>query len=291
MYYSIMTVGSNELFPTSTLQKAYLALMMLVGNLIIANIIGEMAVLMQVITRRSSAFQEKLDIANTIMHNIHITTATQEEIRDFFFQTRSTLEQQKELNTFLELISPSLRQSVSWHIFYEVLAKNTMLKQLEEKAKASANSNQLSGAAAAAIAQFSLKKMNSSIQQPSGAGGSKRDQEDKFGSPLGFIIQSLEIQLNRPEDVIIQQEDESTDMYFLARGDALVVMKDRLGKEHQIKRLEPGSHFGEIAMTYQTKRTATVISGNYSTFAKLTQEKFKELSQYIPELQSVIKNY
>jgi hypothetical protein len=67
--------------------------MMLVGNLIIANIIGEMAVLMQVITRRSSAFHEKLDIANTIMHNIHITKFTQEKIRDFFFTTRTTLEQ------------------------------------------------------------------------------------------------------------------------------------------------------------------------------------------------------
>jgi type III secretory pathway component EscS len=76
MYYSIMIVGSNELFPTSTIQKIYLALMMLVGNLIIANIVGEMAVLMQIITRRSAAFQEKLDIANTIMKNIHITTNT-----------------------------------------------------------------------------------------------------------------------------------------------------------------------------------------------------------------------
>jgi len=56
MYYSIMIVGSNELFPATTLQKFYLAISMLVGNLIIANIVGEMAVLMQVITRRSSAF-------------------------------------------------------------------------------------------------------------------------------------------------------------------------------------------------------------------------------------------
>lgn len=46
MYYSIMTVGSNELYPTTTLQKFYVAIMMLVGNLIIANIVGEMAVLM-----------------------------------------------------------------------------------------------------------------------------------------------------------------------------------------------------------------------------------------------------
>lgn len=56
MYYSVMIVGSNELFPTSIIQKIYVAVVTLIGNLIIANIIGEMAVLMQVITRRSAEF-------------------------------------------------------------------------------------------------------------------------------------------------------------------------------------------------------------------------------------------
>jgi hypothetical protein len=35
---------------------------------------------------------------------------------------------------------------------------------------------------------YTLKKANSSVQ-----GKSKKDNEDKFGSPLGFIIQNLEI--------------------------------------------------------------------------------------------------
>lgn len=39
-------------------------------------------------------------------------------------------------------------------------------------------------------------------------------------------------------------------MYFLARGYASVVMKDRLGKEHNIRKLGPGSHFGEISLIY-----------------------------------------
>jgi len=58
---------------------------MLVGNLIIANIVGEMAVLMQIITRRSAAFQEKLDIANAIMNNINLTDDCRLEVRDYFF--------------------------------------------------------------------------------------------------------------------------------------------------------------------------------------------------------------
>jgi len=91
LYYSVMIVGSNEVYPTNVFQKIYVSIMMLVGNLIIANIVGQMAVNMSVITRRSAAFQEKIDIANTIMANIHISHHTQEEIRDFFFQTKVLL--------------------------------------------------------------------------------------------------------------------------------------------------------------------------------------------------------
>ena len=76
MYYSVLVVGGNELAPANKYQKIYAAIIILVGNLINANIFGEMAVLMQVITRRSTEFQEKLDIANTIMHNIQITKGT-----------------------------------------------------------------------------------------------------------------------------------------------------------------------------------------------------------------------
>ncbi len=80
-----MIVGSNELFPTSILQKVYLTLMMIIGNLIIAIIVGEMSVYMSIITKRSSAFQEKLDIANTIMKAIGAKARTKIQVADFYF--------------------------------------------------------------------------------------------------------------------------------------------------------------------------------------------------------------
>jgi CRP-like cAMP-binding protein len=49
-------------------------------------------------------------------------------------------------------------------------------------------------------------------------------------------------------------------MYFLAKGDAVVEMKDKFGKDHMIGKFGAGSHFGEISLIYNTKRTATVIS-------------------------------
>lgn len=69
------------------------------------------------------------------------------------------------------------------------------------------------------------------------------------------------------------------------------MMKDKKGNERKLKDLQPGAHFGEISLIYGCKRTASVISGNYSTFAKLSFDKYKELTQFIPELQSALKGY
>jgi len=98
----------------------------------------------------------------------------------------------------LELISPSLRLSVSKHIFFDELTKNEMLAHLNEKAKIQNNTNQLSHIAATEIQNFALKK------KASIGGSNSKKSDDKMASPIGFIIQSLEIQLNRPEDVIIK---------------------------------------------------------------------------------------
>jgi len=46
--------------------------------------------------------------------------------------------------------------------------------------------------------------------------------------------------------------------------------------------LGPGSHFGEISLLFDCKRTASIVATNYCTFAKLTKEKFEEVSNKYP---------
>lgn len=78
-------------------------------------------------------------------------------------------------------------------------------------------------------------------------------------------------------------------MYFIATGSAFVKRSDRSGVERFLGKLEEGSHFGDIAMFYRTKRTATVISGDFSTLAKLSVENYLELVKKMPEFQSMVE--
>lgn len=53
--------------------------------------------------------------------------------------------------------------------------------------------------------------------------------------------------------------------------------------------LNPGDHFGEIALIYKCKRSATVVSSNYNTFARILKPRFREVVSEFPEYETCLK--
>jgi len=78
-------------------------------------------------------------------------------------------------------------------------------------------------------------------------------------------------------------------MFFIAKGDCVVVVRDERKEEAPIKILKEGDLFGEISMIYKCRRSATVISRNYNTMAKLTENSFKSLVSEYPEFLKFLK--
>ncbi len=58
MHYSVLLLTGNEMGPRTDFENFLCALYILCGALISANIFGEMAVLVQMIKRKSQWFQE-----------------------------------------------------------------------------------------------------------------------------------------------------------------------------------------------------------------------------------------
>jgi len=48
--------------------------------------------------------------------------------------------------------------------------------------------------------------------------------------------------------------------------------------------LEPGSHFGEIGMLYNSPRSATVEAANYTACISLSRQKYLELLKLYPRI-------
>jgi len=228
VYYAVCMLGGNELGPVTTFESFFIASIMLSGAIINANIFGEMAVLVTIISRKSTMFQAKVDTANTAMDNIMLPHHLQGKIRDYFLFTQATLDQQVELDKFLELISPSLKLKVYRHIFTEVLQGNNVIKSvMQESSELRASASKL----------IKMKSMDADSNQ---------DFIQDFVSKLGTV-------LNVPEDQVVRQDDESNidpviviafEMYFIAKGDCAVYVRDEKKKDHKVRILKKGDHFG-----------------------------------------------
>jgi len=106
---------------------------------------------------------------------------------------------------------------------------------------------------------------------------------------MSFVLPKLKPQFCKPEELIFQQNEEGQALYFLARGACQVLVTDELRKERPTATLKAGSHFGEVALLTQGKRTATVRALNYTTLAVLDKEDFGQVIGLFPACRTVLR--
>jgi cell division septum initiation protein DivIVA len=63
-------------------------------------------------------------MVNTNMKNMKLPEEIQTEIREFMFTTQNSLDNQKEMNQFVDMLSPSLKNLVMQHIFINAFKRN-----------------------------------------------------------------------------------------------------------------------------------------------------------------------
>lgn len=111
---------------------------------------------------------------------------------------------------------------------------------------------------------------------------------------MNTIVVTLGNTLNLPDEEVVKQEDEKDKdedlaMYWVGTGHCKVKVRDSNGREEVIGTLNEGDHFGEVALIYGCKRTATVISSNYNTFARILKPRYREVIADFPEYETCLK--
>ena len=79
-----------------------------------------------------------------------------------------------------------------------------------------------------------------------------------------------------PEEILVDFDELSTDVYFLLAGDVRVLMRTASGKEVILHEMRPGQLFGELAALDGIKRSANVTAltkGRGRVLAKLAEDK------------------
>lgn len=114
--------------------------------------------------------------------------------------------------------------------------------------------------------------------------------QPKVNEIVRLIVTKLNFVLSVPEEILLNQDDESTDMFFIAKGECGVNVLDNKKNENiDYKILKPGHYFGEISLLYGCRRTATVYSRNYSTLGRISRESIMEIQSDNPAFMLKVK--
>ena len=116
----------------------------------------------------------------------------------------------------------------------------------------------------------------------------------------------MESFLAEPDQEIIQQYSEGSAIYLISKGECVVIVseestgnkgslgsakkKKKNGSSSDDKLLRSGQLFGEISIIYDCLTTATVRAKKYCNLAKLSKEKYKEITTTYPRINEEIKN-
>lgn len=107
-----------------------------------------------------------------------------------------------------------------------------------------------------------------------------KDNEDL----IDYLVRYLNTLLYLPEDVIIKQGDKPDNLYFLAKGELVVLVYDENNEERYVNTLKLGAYFGEVGIIKNCCRTASVRSKNYTTCASLSESNFRDFKNRYPEI-------
>ena len=112
-YNSLLGLLGNDMLPKSQNHFMCSYFFLILGAFFNAHIFGTIAVIYKSFNVKGQKFQEHIDSSNTSMKNMKLPETLQEKVRDFMMSTQNNLDNQQELDSFLQMISPSLRVEVT----------------------------------------------------------------------------------------------------------------------------------------------------------------------------------
>lgn len=96
--------------------------------------------------------------------------------------------------------------------------------------------------------------------------------------PTSMLIEvavKMVIETCRPGDEIIRQGDPG-ELFYLIRSGQVDVVVEKDGKKSTVAQLGPGQYFGELALSTDAPRNATIVARTPSVFFTLGKQDFKD---------------
>lgn len=118
---------------------------------------------------------------------------------------------------------------------------------------------------------------------------------DFFGGLAASDLEAIERHCHwrryAPEQQIIGHQDETNEVFFVARGRVRVTIYSASGKEVSFRDLGVGNSIGELSAIDGAPRSANVIALTEAVLASMPAEVFRKILQDHPQVSARMMNY
>ncbi len=103
------------------------------------------------------------------------------------------------------------------------------------------------------------------------------------------ITRAFDVHRYKPDEIVFREGDEPGKLFFINKGSALVTRKDRGGEEEILNVLKEGQYFGEIGITQDIPRTATVKAIGTLELLEMNAERSRKFLEAYPSFAGMMK--
>jgi hypothetical protein len=108
---------------------------------------------------------------------------------------------------------------------------------------------------------------------------------------LMAVIRGLKLLTFEPGEIVVSEGETGHSLFIVASGRARAYLKDRGGKNVQVRELVDGDFFGEIALMTGGPRTATVTALSRCELLELDRATFDSIASTHPRVREVLQEF
>jgi hypothetical protein len=108
---------------------------------------------------------------------------------------------------------------------------------------------------------------------------------------LLFVIRGLRLHTAEPGEIIVSEGEPGDSLFVLATGSVRAYMRDKRGKQVQVREMNDGDFFGEMSVLTGNPRSATITATTQCELLELDHQTLNQISQSRPNVRVVLQEF
>jgi hypothetical protein len=105
------------------------------------------------------------------------------------------------------------------------------------------------------------------------------------------LMRNLQLHTFEPGEIIVSQGEPGQSLFVLASGQARAFLKDKGGRNVQVRDLTDGDFFGEIALMLGSPRTATITARTRCELLELGRPELDAVAKTHPRVREILQEF